>query len=225
MRLGLHITEQKKIIRSLRTILNNQILVMVALGIFALAVLAAFAFAPQKYVPPAVAIVQSDAGIGSGFLINNGLILTTASIVWNSQDVQVSFPDQSPLLASVIVCDAKSDVALLQASSSVDSSLIPFSLGDAERVSNGDSVRILGYPGGLLLESSGRIERTSAEEIITSFDALDPGYTGGPLVLEADGTVVGILRMSDNQGAGGRLAAIPINMVKQVCRNYNRPID
>ncbi|WP_407642545.1 trypsin-like peptidase domain-containing protein [Caballeronia arvi] len=142
--------------------------------------------------PPGVIFAR-----GSGFIVTaDGLILTTAHIVNQADEVRVTLTDRREFKAKVLSIDAASDVALLR----IDATGLPaVRLGDSTKVRPGEQVLTLGSPA--------RYQTTVTAGIVsaTPRDASDgkrpaffetevasnPDNSGGP-VLNRAGEVIGI---------------------------------
>ncbi len=178
-------------------------------------------------------------GGGSGVLIKPGLILTALHVVepwkfvlpgWEGvverfavrpeYDVlEVQFPGQQPLKASVVAVSAEHDLAILQVQQT-GASAVPLGQTNAE-VKVTDEIAVLGYPGNLgqyqvqVQNVTGFGEATRAiTEVTPSFiqgtvaqpltasgegshhlvftAAIEPGNSGGPVV-NRQGQVIGIV--------------------------------
>lgn len=161
---------------------------------------------------------------GSGFIVSaDGLILTTAHVVNQADDVSVTLADRREFKAKVISIDAASDVALLR----IDATGLPaVRLGDSSKVKPGDQVLTIGSPkrfqttvtaGIVSATSSGAPDAPGGKSpaFFQTEIATHPDNSGGPLFNRA-GEVVGI----DVQVYGGKerfgslTFAIPINAAK-----------
>jgi serine protease Do len=158
---------------------------------------------------------------GSGFIIDpNGLIVTNAHVVEDSDSVQVTLADGRRFGGKVIGQDDRVDLALVRIDGSTNLPTLP--LGDSNRMRVGEFVMALGHPFGLeQTVSFGIVSRKGAPLTVAApgFDfiqtdaAIHPGNSGGPLVNMA-GQVVGVNSMAARNGSIG--FAIPSNMVKQL---------
>jgi len=136
---------------------------------------------------------------GSGFVITENVIVTNAHVVAGEEDVDVIRPDGKRLPATVVVFDAKRDLAVLR----VDKLGMP-SLGRANAEA-GATGAVFGHPGGqeMVRAAPARIsdevaaegqdiygEPTERQVFILAAN-LRPGDSGGPLV-NTEGKVVGV---------------------------------
>jgi S1-C subfamily serine protease len=227
MRVGIHISQEQEIIRFVQGVLRKQLWIMIALGLAAVALLLVFVFvAPPPREQLAVGIVQTPTSNGSGFLAGSGLVLTTSRVVGSQSEAIVSFADGPSVTGHVLFTDPEDDVALIQVQG-LGSSLIPLPLGDSEGIAVDEKLVIVGYPGGSYSETSARLTGKASSKLTTDSPP-NPGNSGGPLLRALDKTVVGIVGSAREMGSPndeGRQWAVPIDLVKKICRNRQYPID
>jgi S1-C subfamily serine protease len=173
---------------------------------------------------------RAMSGVGSGFIVSpNGLILTTAHVVDQSDDVTVRLTDRREFKAKVVAVDAQSDVALIQ----IDATKLPtVKLGDSARVRVGEQVLTIGSPdsyqntvtAGIVSATSRTLADGTTFPFFQTDVSLTPDNSGGPVFNRA-GEVIGI----DVQvyAGGDRLQsltfAIPINMANKVRSQLENP--
>jgi putative serine protease PepD len=197
----------------------------------------------QAVLPVVVSIDVSSSqgsGTGSGFVIrstaNESLILTNNHVVdgaGGSQDITVTFQDQSDASATIVGTDASYDLAVLR----IDRGNLPVAaLGDSDDVVVGDATIAIGSPLGLTgTVTSGIVSAlnrpvTAGDSTDLSFisaiqtdAAINPGNSGGPLV-NSRGEVIGVnsaiattgSSVSGQSGSIGLGFAIPINQARRV---------
>jgi 2-alkenal reductase len=168
-------------------------------------------------------------GAGSGFVWDQeGRIVTNYHVVQNAEKVEVSFYDESTVLAEVIGADPDSDLAVLQVDLPPDR-LHPVMVGDSDAAFVGQRAIAIGNPFGQewtlttgVVSALGRtlpsgVSQFSIPEMIQTDAAINPGNSGGPL-LDSDGQVIGVnvMILSGSQASAGVGFAIPVNIVKQV---------
>lgn len=164
---------------------------------------------------PAVVVIDTDKGFGSGFIIKpDGIIVTNNHVVANAKSMAVKFPSGEVYKnVYLLSSDPDYDLAFLKIEA-VDLPTIP--LGNSNNVQVGDEVLLIGTPQGLeqtvsnglisgfRLDNGVRLLQTSA--------AASHGSSGGPL-LNRSGEAVGV--MSFKFGDGENLNfTIPINYVR-----------
>jgi serine protease Do len=182
---------------------------------------------------------QERHGLGSGFLIGDGLVLTNNHVVEIQDEqgrpgkfrpmdeIKVVTDESAPggareFKAKVIGNDPKADVALLKIEGKDVNSLKYATLGDSDAVEVGDYVVAIGEPFGLQASvTSGIIsakERTQFggpySDYLQTDASINPGNSGGPL-FNLKGEVVGI-NAAIISGANTIGFAIPIAVVKQI---------
>ena len=185
---------------------------------------------------------SAHAGQGSGFVVSDGLILTSAHVITTAgeagegdvkpaRQVFVEFSDGDRATAEVVGWDLFADVGVLRVQRP-EHELVPLPLGDSSRVVVGEPVAVIGSPFGN--ESSLSVGVVSAirreiKSLTSRFDLVDAiqidapinhGNSGGPL-FDARGRVIGInaqIRSSEGSGFEGVGFAVPINSAKRSLR-------
>jgi putative serine protease PepD len=197
----------------------------------------------QAVLPVVVSIDVSSSqgsGTGSGFVIrstaNESFVLTNNHVVdgaGGSQDITVTFQDQTQATATIVGTDASYDLAVLR----IDRGNLPVAaLGNSDDVVVGDTTIAIGSPLGLTgTVTSGIVSAlnrpvTAGDATDVSFisaiqtdAAINPGNSGGPLV-NSRGEVIGInsaiattgSSVSGQSGSIGLGFAIPINQARRV---------
>lgn len=156
-----------------------------------------------KYAKPAVVVVHSENGNGTGFIYSSNK--TSSIIVTNDHVVD------SAEKVKIILCDGKEEEGkIVGIDSSTDLVAIKINKGDLptlklaiEEPLVGDFVAAMGNPGGLnwsfttgIISAKGRmvpvIKNSDKEVLVFQIDAaINPGNSGGPL-LNRQGDVVGV---------------------------------
>ena len=166
-------------------------------------------------------------GLGSGFIVDRlGHILTNNHVVEGAEEIKVTLGDGRSFRAALVGADRFTDLALLK----IDGTgFVPVRLGDASRLSVGETVIAIGSPlwieGGPtvtvgVVSALGRSMEQSGlpvlHNLIQTDAAINPGNSGGPL-LNLRGEVVGI-NTAVIASAHGIGFAISINEAKPVMR-------
>jgi serine protease Do len=184
-----------------------------------------------------LAMLTKQEGTASGVIIDaEGYIVTNAHVVSGARRVQVELPEPPEtasqalaprpqgvkLDAEVVGVDAITDLALLKIPRK---DLRTLSLGDSDRLKQGQIVLAFGSPLGLrntvtmgVVSAVARQLSPDDPAVYVQTDApVNPGNSGGPLV-DATGRVVGINTMilSHSGGSEGVGLAIPSNVVRLV---------
>ena len=156
---------------------------------------------------PAIVVVKTPGGLGSGFFVNtNGYLLTNFHVIKGQKHISVTrFSREPDRLKRVVHEDVEivavapfHDLAVLRVTD-LDADLTPVSFAAHDRISVGEPVFAIGNPMGL--------ERTVTKGVISQeernfkgilyrqIDApVNPGNSGGPLFNDR-GQVVGIINM------------------------------
>ncbi len=169
--------------------------------------------------------------LGSGFIYDkSGLIITNNHVVEGSSTVNVTFVDGNTYTAKVMGTDPDNDIAVIQIIDDFsDESLAPLELGNSSDLQVGQQVIAIGNPFGLsdtmtsgIVSAVGRLLHSqntvySIPDIIQVDAAINPGYSGGPL-LNLQGQVVGMnsaisTSTGDFSGVG---FAIPSDTIKRI---------
>ena len=152
--------------------------------------------------------ITAGNGHGTGWIIENGLIVTNEHVIRGHATVIVHQVSNDPFTAIVIGTDSKRDIALLAYDESVtlDPTANPLSLGTATNADLAQPLMALGYSGQAPV-TNGFVDMPSANvgvlSLIIDLGAnsrgftlvmdvpVDPGDSGGPVV-NSTGEVVGM---------------------------------
>lgn len=154
------------------------------------------------------------AGVGTGFVIADGLIATNMHVIGEARPLKVSLPDGAKLEVTAIEAwNREKDLAILRVGAQ---GLTPLSLGDSSALSQGDYVAAMGNPLGLrfsVVEGVvSAVRELDGHQMIQIAMPVERGNSGGPL-LDRAGKVVGIVSMkstlTDNLGF-----AVPVDELK-----------
>ena len=199
-----------------------------------------------KYVN-SVFRIETSSGMGTGWLIEPGLILTNHHVVEGSTIVSVRQNQGSLFTARVRAIDEPRDIALLSFDVSqtfLDPMAKPIPTGDAYTSKIASSMMAMGYSGELTPLEDGTVGPATANIGVLSgivnfifFDvnnlvidaAVDPGDSGGP-VLNLDGEVVGMTRAAQAYtGSGQRVVgtfyAVEWGAIRDALPNLKRGIS
>ena len=164
-------------------------------------------------------------GAGSGFLIEDGYIVTNNHVISDAESITVSFSDEKKVKAKVLGADPKTDLALLKIDEDEVKSLGDrafLKLGDSEKLQVGEWVVAIGNPFGLqhtvtagIVSAKGRVIGVGPYDDYIQTDAsINPGNSGGPLI-DTSGAVIGINTLINASGQGIGFA-IPSNQAKTI---------
>jgi S1-C subfamily serine protease len=157
--------------------------------------------------------------LGAGVVVDPaGIAVTSARTVLLVPDFQVAAPDGSPVPATVVALDRRSDVAVLRLGDG-GRRYAHLPLGDSARVEVGDRVLAVGAPHGLEgTVTTGIVTATPGRggspvgHYLQTDAATAPGNAGGPLV-DTQGEVVGLVTLLAGEGVG---YALPSRTVRAV---------
>jgi S1-C subfamily serine protease len=182
-----------------------------------------------KQVTPAIVVIETDQGLGSGIIYNTkGDIITNAHVVVTATTFKVTLSNGHVYAGTLVGSYAPDDIAVIHINAT---GLTPASFGDSSQLAVGDFVLAMGNPLGLqssvtegIVSALGRQVSEPAgnalPDVIQTSAAINPGNSGGALV-DLNGQVVGIptLEASDPQiggAAGGIGFAISSNRAKTI---------
>jgi serine protease Do len=187
-------------------------------------------------------VMNDSMKIGSGFVIDNKLVLTNNHVVSDSSKSYLVITDDSRQFdVQTIHVDPVNDIALLvlgncHKKNSVDDketvdcediNLQPLEIGDSDLLAEGQSVIAIGTPLGEFAGSvtTGVISGLNRsvknyEQVIQTDASINFGNSGGPL-LNLSGQVIGI-NFATVAGADNISFALPINVVKERLSQYRK---
>jgi len=149
-----------------------------------------------------VVLIQTDIGLGSGFIYDNeGRIITNYHVIEGANTIQVTFLDGNITGAIVRGGDIYSDLAVIEVNPDI-TTLYPVVLGNSSDLTVGEPVAAIGNPFGLsdtitsgIVSAQGRTLDAPGGYVIIDIiqvdSAINPGNSGGPLV-NLKGQVVGV---------------------------------
>ncbi len=187
----------------------------------------AFNLAAEK-VLPAVVLIRTDRGLGSGILYDpTGLILTNNHVVAEARQVRIRLADHREFVGQLKGTDPLSDVAVIKVNAEEP---LPYAeLADSRPVKIGDWAIAIGSPLGLeqtvsvgVVSAVGRYTQVTgnrAQDFIQTDAAINQGNSGGPLV-NIHGQVIGINNhiISPTGSNAGIGFAVPTDTVARVAQ-------
>ena len=162
---------------------------------------------------------------GSGFIFDDGLIMTNAHVVNGSDKVIVGLTNGKKMQGKLIGQDFFTDLAVLKIEGK--GPWPKAKLGDSTKIKVGDWAIAVGNPFGLentvTLGIISNLKRNVSQlgiydkkfELIQTDAAINPGNSGGPL-LNSNGDVIGINTLIRSGPGAGLSFAIPINKAKEI---------
>ena len=162
---------------------------------------------------------------GSGFIFDDGLVMTNAHVVNGSEKLIVGLSDGSKYKGKLIGQDLLTDLAVIKLEG--QGPWPKAVLGDSTKIKVGDWAIAVGNPFGLentvTLGIISNLNRNVSQlgiydkkfELIQTDAAINPGNSGGPL-LNSKGEVIGINTLIRSGPGAGLSFAIPINKAKNI---------
>ena len=140
------------------------------------------------------AITAEGVGQGSGFFVEDSLIVTNIHVIAGATSVSAKLVDtQGNIIKKFIIegikaFDAKNDLVILK----IAGKGLPLPFGNGDLLQNEDIVRAIGYPDGKYTVTEGPIHsiRDSDKSIQMKFKTVG-GNSGGPVLNRSD-EVIGI---------------------------------
>jgi len=166
-----------------------------------------------------------EEGQGSGFIFEDGLVMTNAHVVSDSDRLIIGLADGRKVEGKVIGLDLLTDLAVIELEG--DGPWPKAILGNSDNIKVGDWAIAVGNPFGLentvTLGIISNIKRDVSElglydlkvHLIQTDAAINPGNSGGPLI-NASGEVIGINTLIREGPGAGLGFAIPINEAKEI---------
>ncbi|CAM4366451.1 S1C family serine protease [Paenibacillus alkaliterrae] len=183
-------------------------------------------FETQKFV----VMIETDSGAqGSGFLYNReGDLITNAHVVEGTRKVTIKTADARELDGEVIGISTETDIAVVRVPALAG--IEPLQVVRGEKAEVGDEVLAVGSPLGFqntvttgIISGLGRsfeIEPYLYSDLYQISAPIAPGNSGGPLVNQKTGEVIGINSAGYEQGSIG--FSIPIDNVIELAEGWSR---
>ncbi|MBI5706439.1 MAG: serine protease [Armatimonadetes bacterium] len=149
----------------------------------------------------------TEGSIGSGFVLAKDRVATAWHVVWDAEEIWLSFPGQVKKMAKVVDANSKADLAIL----AIEDAPKPLQ-NNRKRPEPGETLYAIGAPKdltGSIVE--GLMSQARAVNGVTVYQISNPvthGYSGGP-VLNKSGQVVGMVSWG-YAGEGSLNFAVPV---------------
>jgi S1-C subfamily serine protease len=144
---------------------------------------------------PSLARISTDTGLGSGFVVGDGLVATNLHVIAGASDAKVSIDGRDFPVAGVVGYHAERDLAILRIEGA--GKLPVVRLRKTDSLLQGEKIVTLGNPLGLdatvsdgVLSAIRRYEDTG-DTVLQISAPISPGSSGGP-VADENGNVVGV---------------------------------
>jgi S1-C subfamily serine protease len=174
-----------------------------------------------------VVVVRTPYGIGTGFVVEPGLVATNLHVIAGADRMGIAGSDGKPrLISAVVAADPEHDLALVAFEPTP--TLPPLPLGRGKDLVAGDPVVALGTPGGLALSASSGIVSavrtvTPTITLVQTTAPISPGSSGGPL-LDDGGRVVAVTTLFSKNGQNLNFA-VPVEYVSELMENRPAPLS
>jgi S1-C subfamily serine protease len=156
-------------------------------------------------VMPAVVLVQSTGGRGSGFFVRHDTVITNVHVVDNDGYVTLRKMDGTTMNARVETRAPAFDIAILKvATPSASQTVIP--MATARALKPGQEIIVIGSAFGTLQNSVSRgivsgLRTSGGATLVQTDAAANPGNSGGPM-LDRNGSVIGITTLGYKNAEG-----------------------
>ena len=164
--------------------------------------------------PKALLIEAEGFGAGSGFFVEDDLIVTNTHVVAGATSVSAKLVDTQGntikkfIVEGVKAFDAKNDLVILK----IAGEGIPFPIGESNAVQSGNIVQVVGFPGTKYKVTRGTVHGIlHSNKWIRMRVKTSDGNSGGP-VLNRNSKVIGIAISSEAPYSH----AIPANILKRL---------
>jgi S1-C subfamily serine protease len=169
-------------------------------------------------VMPAIVLIETTTGRGSGFFITRDTLITNVHVVQNDGYVTLRRMDGSTTDARVETRAPAFDIAILKvAQPSPAQAVIP--MATAQGLRPGQEIIVIGSALGTLQNSVSRgivsgLRTSGGATLVQTDAAVNPGNSGGPM-LDRNGNVVGITTMG-YKGAEGLNFGVAIDHARDL---------
>jgi S1-C subfamily serine protease len=156
-------------------------------------------------VMPAVVLIETTGGRGSGFYVRHDTLITNVHVVENDRYVTLRRNDGTTVNARVESKAPAFDIAILKvATPSASQVVIP--MGSAHSLRPGQEIIVIGSALGTLQNSVSRgivsgLRTAGGATLVQTDAAVNPGNSGGPM-LDRNGSVIGITTMGYRNSEG-----------------------
>ena len=156
-------------------------------------------------VMPAVVLIETTGGRGSGFYVRHDTLITNAHVVQNDGYVTLRRMDGSSISARVETRSPALDLAILKVTTpSASQQVIP--MASAKSLRPGQEIIVIGSALGTLQNSVSRgivsgLRTAGGATLVQTDAATNPGNSGGPM-LNRDGAVIGVTTMGYKDAEG-----------------------
>ncbi len=156
-------------------------------------------------VMPAVVLIETTSGRGSGFFVRHATLITNVHVVQNDGYVTLRRMDGSTVNARVESRAPALDIAVLKVATPSPSQVV-IPMGSAHSLKPGQEIIVIGSALGTLQNSVSRgivsgLRSSGGATLVQTDAATNPGNSGGPM-LDRSGAVIGITTMGYRNAEG-----------------------
>jgi V8-like Glu-specific endopeptidase len=172
---------------------------------------------------PAVVLIETTGGRGSGFYVRHDTLITNAHVGQNDAYVTLRRMDGSTVNARVETRSPALDLAILKVATPSPSQTV-IAMGSAQALKPGQEIIVIGSALGTLQNSVSRgivsgLRTAGGATLVQTDAATNPGNSGGPM-LDRNGNVIGITTMG-YRGAQGLNFGVAIEHARDLLEGRN----
>jgi S1-C subfamily serine protease len=165
-------------------------------------------------------------GTGSGFVLDDGLIVTNRHVVGQPREISISTWDGRSFDALVEGIALDADLAVIK----VVGADLPMATLRTTPVTIGEPIAVIGYPGGgpatittgrVLGFTDGPVLGESTPAIVIDAEVRQ-GNSGGPLI-DADGDIVGVIFALSRESGNGLAVPVDVLLERLATRGFTTP--
>jgi S1-C subfamily serine protease len=160
---------------------------------------------------PSIVAVETVSGNGTGFVVDQGRVITAAHVVAGAEEVRLRTAEGDVVEAAVTRLDTSTDLAVLTPTTALPGAEPLVLRTGAGQV--GEPVLAVGYSLDTTTPSVSRgivsaLRTDRGTDLVQTDAAINPGMSGGPL-LDDDGQVLGVVvsKLSEVEGVGLAVSA------------------
>ena len=156
-------------------------------------------------VLPAIVLIETTGGRGSGFFVRHDTLVTNVHVVQNDSYVTLRKSDGSTVNARVETRAPAFDIAILKVATPSPSQVV-IPIGSAKSLRPGQEIVVIGSALGTLQNSVSRgivsgLRTSGGATLVQADAAANPGNSGGPM-LDRNGSAIGITTLSYRNAEG-----------------------
>ncbi len=173
---------------------------------------------PLLALRPEYDFSKLNSSNGSGFFIDKHLIVTNCHVIIGAKSVSIRLTDSVYTfeIENVVAYDIQNDLIILRVASEGK----PLTLGDSDKIREGDLICAAGYPSGDAKVMHGTIDSIlESDNRIRTLIGTSSGSSGSP-IMNCKGAVIGIHTSSDDSHG----YIVPSNQLKLLIRDSGQAL-